>query len=151
MDFDDGAVILDMALQAMCDDVLGFLLTMDFGEAEAQMVYAQILSAYEAIKTTDIKENNDGGSLLYEAVFPLDQDFINKTHEKIVTATKRTENAARPVKRMQVIQKVPRGQALPEAKAIIQKYRNRALKGQPRPMYLLVYDYNGRPMGVKRL
>jgi hypothetical protein len=151
MDPYDGAAILDLAVQALAEDVLNFLLVMEFQEKEAQMIFAKILSAYETIKASDTKEDADGGALLYETTFSIEQEFVDATHESIVTAASRSEEVSRPVKKMQVIQTIQRGKALPEAKQIIQKYRNRALKGQPRPMYLLVYDYNGRPVGVQRL
>lgn len=151
MDNVDGEKILDMAVQAMAEDVLQFLLVMHVSEDVSKETFSKILMAYELIKGQNAE--NDGDSSTYRAGLEISPEFINETHSAIVTAAaKRNQPATgKSVRRMEVIRPVPKTRALQEAQQVIKKYRNRSLKGQPRPMFLLVYDYNGRPVGVKRL
>lgn len=151
MDSEDGERILDMSLQALAEDVLNFLLVMGVNDKVAQDTYSKILMAYQLAKEQPAE--NDGDSVSYRAGLEISPEFIEETHKSIVTAanSKRTQPAQKPVRKMEVVRPAQKPKALQDAKQIIQKYRNRSLKGQPRPMYLLVYDYNGKPVGVKRL
>lgn len=155
VDAEDANLILDMAFQAMAEDFLYFLISLGFEEDLAKSTFALVLLAWENIKSQDFPEM-DGGSASLLAPVPLDQVFVEEIHRTVVTASPIKRKgpaipAKKQVRRMEVVRQVGPTKALNEAKQIVQKYRNRSLKGQPRPMYLLVYDFNGKPIGVKKL
>ena len=150
IDDEDGDTILDMAVQALAEDFLYFLISMNTNEELAKSIYALIMLAYTKLQGTDpIKE---GPTAIFSVRIPLDDVFVQGIQESVVTAAvKRPNTSVKQVKKLEITRNPPKAKALPQAKQIIQKYKNRSLKGQPRPLYLLVYDFNGNPMGVQRL
>jgi hypothetical protein len=154
MDDEDGETILNMAVQAMAEDLLFFLLSMEFDEELAKSLFAMVMLGYDKVKI--IEPGMDGDSASYRVDIPLDEVFVKEVHKTIITAaaTKRNNTSVkpiRPVRRMEMVRQIPKGKALTDAQRIIQKYKNRSLKGQPRPLFILVYDTNGRPIGVSKL
>ena len=140
-----------MALQALAEEVLAFMLVTGYHEDKAKEIFAKILMAYEEIKATPCA-TDDGGSLDYEAEIPLDEGFINETQKNIITAAiQRNAPVNRSIKKMEVVRPVKKDRAINDAKRVIQKYRNRSLKSQPHPLYMIVYNFQGQPVGVKKL
>jgi hypothetical protein len=125
---------------------------MGFDEDLAKATFALVLMGYEKIKGSD--PIMDGDSASYRADLPLDPAFVNEIHRTVITAAVKRDAPVTPIKqvrKMEVVRHLPKTKALTDAQRIIQKYRNRSLKGQPRPMYVLIYDYNGKPVGVSKL
>jgi hypothetical protein len=154
VDHEDGWKILDMSIQALAEDFLKFLVDRGFQTDLAMRFFSGILEAYKSLKEDD-SPLDEGGAISLKAEIALDEDFVNEVHKTIVVAAiKRTnpvKTEKKPVRRLEVSYKPPKGKALSEAQKIIQKYRNRPLTGMPKPWFITVYDFNGRPVGVKRL
>jgi hypothetical protein len=86
----------------------------------------------------------------YEGRFPLPMSFINETQERVVTAATKVERV--PATRRIELTKLPPQKTTPnDVERIVRMYKNRSLKTQPKPMYIVVYDVFGKPTGTIRV
>jgi len=91
---------------------------------------------------------------LFEAEFDLPEGFLQQAHTKVVTA-----NAAivrrTPQFQPKAVKTGPQTSILqrptPSLKNIIQKYRTQQGKPLSGPLFVLVYDSTGRPVGVRSI
>ena len=91
---------------------------------------------------------------LFEAEFDLPEGFLQQAHYRVVTANapiiRRTPlfqpRSVKTGPQTQIVQR-----PVPSLKNIIQKYRGQQGKPLSGPMYVLVYDSTGRPVGVRSI
>jgi hypothetical protein len=140
------------AVHVLLDEVATFMMSMEYEEQVIVNMYATVLAAFKGMSTEadSSKEQDVSGQdptvSIYEGTFDIPMDFINETQKRVVTAKK----LERPVKvRHLELTYSPKDKIKPTDTArVIRQYRNRSLKQQPKPMYVIVYDQMGRATGT---
>ena len=139
-------------VHVLLDEVATFMMSMEYEEKVIVNMYAQVLATFKTMsgESDPQKEQDPAGQdptiKSFEGTFALPMDFINETQKRVVTAKK----IERPVKVRHVeLTYSPKEKIKPSDTArVIRQYRNRSLKQQPKPLYVIVYDQMGRATGT---
>ena len=141
-------------LSAMLDEMAAFMLSLNFREEVIVRIYALALATFQEMtpESNDGKQGigEDNTVVTYAGSFPLPQDFVNETQQKVVTA-------AAVIKRLPAQRRIELSVLKPQkidkddVEKVIRQYRGKTLKTQPKPMYVIVYDQKGRPTGTLSL
>jgi hypothetical protein len=139
-------------VHVLLDEVASFMMAMEYEEMVIVNIYAQVLATFKTMsgESDPQKEQDPAGQdptiKTFEGTFAIPMDFINETQKRVVTAKK----IERPVKVRHVqLTYSPKEKIKPSDTArVIRQYRNRSLKQQPKPLYVIVYDQMGRATGT---
>lgn len=139
-------------VHVLLDEVATFMMSMEYEEKVIVNMYAQVLATFKTMsaESDPQKEQDPAGQdptiKSFEGTFAIPMDFINETQKRVVTAKK----IERPVKVRHVqLTYSPKEKIKPSDTArVIRQYRNRSLKQQPKPLYVIVYDQMGRATGT---
>src|SRR5277367_120522 len=142
------------AVNILLDEVASFMIAQEYEEAVIVKMYQTVLSAFKSMSTEadTAKEQDPAGQdptvQIYEGTFDIPMDFINATQLHVVTG------GVKKIKREPKIRHIeltysPKQKTKPSDTArVIRQYRNRSLKQQPKPMFVIVYDQLGRATGT---
>jgi hypothetical protein len=142
------------AVNVLLDEVATFMLAQEYDESVIVKMYQTVLSAFKSMSTeADTAKDQDAlGSdptvQIYEGTFDIPMEFINETQKRVVTGgVKKIERT--PKVRHIELRYSPKDKIKPTDTArVIRQYRNRSLKQQPKPMFVIVYDQLGRATGT---
>ena len=124
-----------------------------------------IEQAVDTLGTHDVQERDGESGILeqvrdienetmFEAEFDVPEGFLEEAHRKVVTANA-TIIRRQPPKLLGPTKTGPQTRIVqrpaPSLKNIIQKFRGQQNKPLSGPLYVLVYDSCGRPVGVRSL
>jgi|SRR5271166_3308825 len=140
------------AVHVLLDEVVAFMMVMEYDKRVMVEIYATVLATFKTMSTEadSAKEQSAVGQdptvATFEGTFDIPMDFINETQRRVVTAKK----IERPVKVRHIeLTYSPKEKIKPNDTArVIRMYRNRSVKNQPKPMYVIVYDALGRATGT---
>lgn len=135
------------AVHVLCDEVASFMLSMQFEEEVIVRLYATVLAAYKAMAKGDNKESGDDMVKTFEVGFRLPQEFVDETQKKVVTAAKVVQRTPK-TRHLELTYAKPSKTTVDDTARVVRQYRNRTLRQQPRPLYVVVYDQLGRPQGA---
>ena len=147
-------VVTQEALGVLLDEVATFMISMKFDQKVITDIYARVLSCFAGMNMDSSTQANldetlqDSTMQTYRGTFKIPIDFVQETQKRIVTG-------ASFVQRMPKVRSIEFAKAPPvnkydinDARRTIQMYKNRQLKTQPKPLYIIVYDQMGRQTGV---
>jgi hypothetical protein len=141
------------ALHALLDEVATFMMSLEYDEDVIVLIYATVLACFKGMSQetdTDKGQSEVGKDNLvktFQGTFQLPQVFVNETQAKVVTAASKIERAPK-VRHLELTTMKPQKTTVNDAARVIREYRNRSLKTQSRPMFVIVYDQMGRPSGT---
>lgn len=142
------------AVNVLLDEVASFMIAQQYEDSVIVKMYQTVLSAFKSMSTeADTAKDQDARGAdptvqIYEGTFAIPMDFINATQQHVVTgAAKKIERS--PKVRHIELKYSPKDKTKPTDTArVIRQYRNRSLKQQPKPMFVIVYDQLGRATGT---
>jgi hypothetical protein len=146
-------LLIDKAMDALLDEIIAFMLSMNFHEDVCTHIYALILDCYRNLNNSSDTESEfsglskDDNIKLYTGNFNLPDSFVSETQEKVVTAAT-TIKRAPAYKHFELTPTRPNKATLGDAAKVIRQFRNKSLKHQPQPLYLILYDQKGRSVGA---
>jgi hypothetical protein len=148
------AVVTQEALGVLLDEVATFMLSLKFEQAVITDVYARSLSCFAGMTMESSTQadyslaGKDPTMDTYKGTFQLPQSFVQETQKRVVTGASFVKRV--PKQRVvEFVKAVPVNKnTINDAQRTIQMYKNRQLKTQPKPLYVLVYDTLGNPTGV---
>ena len=149
----DMSGLLAEALSALLDEMSAFMLSLNFQEEVIVRVYATVLATFKEMtpeSATDAGMSSigeDNTVVTYEGSFLLDQGFVDETYSKVVTGSQIVKRVPK-VRHVELTVLKPTKVDTQDVGKIIRQYRNRSLKTQPKPMFVVVYDQRGRPTGT---
>jgi hypothetical protein len=142
------------AVNVLLDEVATFMLAQEYDEPVIVKMYQTVLSAFKSMSTeTDTSKDQDARGAdptvqIYEGTFNIPMEFINETQKKVVTGGQKKIERAPKVRHIE-LKYSPKDKIKPTDTArVIRQYRNRSLKQQPKPMFVIVYDQLGRATGT---
>ena len=143
------------AVHTLLDEMSAFMISIGFEEKVIVNIYAAVLTCFKGI--TGEADTNKSQSAIskdptvktFEGTFKLPMDFINETYDKVVTASGGKQIKRPPVHRhLELTYEKPSKTTVQDARSVIRQFRNRSLKSQPSPMYVIVYDSFGKARGT---
>lgn len=151
------------AALALLDEVSAFLIERQVNRDVIVAVYASALGAFQSLQPENIVAEHlaDEPVKVWENTFDLPIEFAQEAHAKVVTAAvkwrltlddtktapKNTFPIHQPGGRVKTVKKTDE---YAEAMKAIKKYRNQTLQRQSGPLYVMVYNSNGKPVGVQQ-
>lgn len=142
-------------LRALLDEVSSFMLSLNYEQDVIVKLYATVLQCYadmtnEADTMSQFSDvSRDPTIKTFEGTFKMPVDFINQTQERVVTGgSGKTLKRTPAVRHLELYQEKPSKNDLGDVARVIRQYRNRSLRQQPKPLYVVVYDQAGRPTGT---
>jgi 8-oxo-dGTP pyrophosphatase MutT (NUDIX family) len=143
------------AVHTLLDEMSAFMISCGFAEEIIVKMYATVLTCFKGM-TGEADTNKsmspvskDPTVKVFEGTFKLPMEFINETYEKVVTASSGKTLKRPPVhRRLELTYDKPMKTTVNDARVVIRNFRNRSLKSQPNPMYIIVYDVMGNPKGT---
>jgi|SRR5271157_1979549 hypothetical protein len=140
------------ALRVLLDDLSAFMLSQSYDEAIITDIYARILATFKgmSIKGSDTEHGRgmDQSIKTYEAEFDLPRTFMNETQKKIVTSAQGIIRRQPPVRQLELTYMKPNKTNPQDAARVIRQFRTKIIRNQPSPLYVLVYNMKGIPVGV---
>ena len=141
------------SVHVLLDEVATFMMAMEYDEQVIVELYATVLATFKSMSTEadSAKEQDVTGQdptvSIYEGTFDIPMTFINETQKRVVTAA--TKIMRQPKVRHLELTYSPKEKTKPSDTArVIRQYRQRSIKTQPKPMYIIVYDQMGRATGT---
>ncbi len=141
------------AVNVLCDEVATFMMAQEYEEPVIVNMYSAVLGGFKTMSTEadSAKDQDVAGQdptvQIYEGTFDIPMDFINATQQHVVTGAKKLKRE--PKVRHIELTYSPRQKTKPsDTQRVIRQYRNRSLKQQPKPMFVIVYDQLGRATGT---
>ena len=142
--------VISEAVSALRDELSAFRLSINFREEVIVRIYAEVLACFKGL--TDESDTNksldpiskDPTVKSFEGTFKLPMEFINETYDRVVTAAGKVIQRPPAQRHMEFTHEKPNKTTIGDAQAVIRKYRNRSIKSQPSPMYIIVYDMMGK-------
>src|SRR5271170_8327472 len=141
------------AVNVLLDEVATFMMAQEYEEPVIVKMYQSVLSAFKSMSTeADTATEQDPAGQdptvqIYEGTFDIPMDFINATQQHVVTGA--TKIRREPKVRNIELTYSPKQKTKPSDTArVIRQYRNRSLRQQPKPMFVIVYDQLGRATGT---
>jgi hypothetical protein len=150
----DMTALLAEALSALLDEMSAFMLSMDYHQDIIVRTYATILATFKEMtpeSNTDTDSSaigKDDTVVTYEGSFPLPQNFVNETYDKVVTGSHKVIQRMPKQRHIELTVVKPTKVDTQDVGKLIRQYRGRSIKTQPKPMYVVVYDMAGRPAGT---
>lgn len=142
------------AVNVLCDEVASFMLAQEYEEPVIVNMYSTVLGAFKGMsrESDTAKEQDAAGQdpavQVYEGTFEIPMDFVNATQRHVVTGGVKKIRREPKVRHIELTYS-PKQKTKPSDTArVIRQYRNRSLKQQPKPMFVIVYDQLGRPTGT---
>ena len=142
------------AVNVLLDEVATFMLAQEYEDPVIVKTYQTVLSAFKSMSTeTDTAKAQDPAGQdptvqIYEGTFDIPMDFINATQKHVVTGGAKKIQRTPKVRHIE-LKYSPKEKTKPSDTArVIRQYRNRSLKQQPKPMFVIVYDQLGRATGT---
>ncbi len=148
------ATVTQEALGVLLDEVATFMMSLSFNQAVITDIYARALSCFAGMDMNSSTQADFPASAqdhhiqTFEGKFALPTSFVEETYNRVVTG-------AQVVKRLPAVRKIEFAPATPanrintnDAQRVIKMYRNRQLKSQPKPLFIIVYDQMGNATGV---
>jgi hypothetical protein len=145
--------LLAEALSALLDEMSCFMLSLAFDEKIIVAIYAMVLATFKEMtpdSKTDASQSQVGKDdtvVTYEGSFQLPQPFVDETYKKVVTGSRVLKRVPK-VRRVELSVEKPQKVQKEDLGRVIRQYRNRSLKTQPRNLFMVVYDQQGRPAGT---
>jgi hypothetical protein len=143
------------AVNVLLDEVASFMLAQEYEEPVIVKMYQTVLNAFKSMSTeaNTSKEQDATGQdptvSTFEGTFDIPMDFINATQQHVVTGAIKGKIKREPKVRHIELTYSPKQKTKPsDTQRVIRQYRNRSLKQQPKPMFVIVYDQLGRPTGT---
>jgi hypothetical protein len=139
------------AVHAMCDEVSAFMLSLLFEEEVIVQLYATVLAAFKQMVNAKDQQQDAGKDDMvktFVASFSLPQAFVNETQKKVITAAGKSIDRSPKMRHLELTYSKPSKPTVNDAAKVIRQYRNRSIKQQPKPLYIVVYDQLGRPSGT---
>jgi 8-oxo-dGTP pyrophosphatase MutT (NUDIX family) len=141
------------AVHTLLDEMSAFMLSCNYPQETIVQIYAATLACFKGMTgESDTNKSmspisKDPTVKVFEGSFKLPVGFVNETYDKVVTAGK---SIKRPpvVRHLELTYDKPEKTTVNDARKVIRNYRNRSLKSQPNPMYVIVYDQMGNPRGT---
>ncbi len=144
-------------IRALLDEVTSFMLSMNYDQEVAVKLYAAVLQCFKGMTNESDAQSQfsdvsrDPTIKTYEGTFKMPIDFINQTQEKVVTGGSGKNIRRSPaVRHLELTTSRPEKNDLGDVARIIRQYRNRSLKQQPKPLYVIVYDQAADQLGLCR-
>jgi hypothetical protein len=142
------------AVNVLLDEVASFMIAQEYDESVIVKMYQVVLNSFKSMSTeADTAKDQDARGAdptvqIYEGTFDIPMEFINETQKRVVTGgVKKIERT--PKVRHIELRYSPKEKIKPTDTArVIRQYRNRSLKQQPKPMFVIVYDQLGRATGT---
>jgi len=148
------ATVTQEALGVLLDEVATFMMSLSFDQAVITDIYARALSCFAGLDMSSSTQAEFPASAqdhqvqTFEGKFALPMSFVEETHNRVVTG-------AQVIKRLPAVRKIEFAPTVPsnkidtrDAQRVIKMYRNRQLKTQPKPLFIIVYDQMGNATGV---
>lgn len=136
-----------LAAEALTEEAVSYLRGEGFEESVCEAVRGSILKAFKNISGESEVGIKDV-LFLFEERFNLPLEFAQMVRDKIVTAAP----IKKLPKRYELQLKHPtREDRNLEAMKAIRKFRSQTMKRQPFPLWIMLYDNNGKPQGVARI
>src|SRR5277367_5068982 len=142
------------AVNVLLDEVASFMIAQEYEEPVIVNMYQTVFSAFKGMSSEadTSKEQDVAGQdptvQIYEGTFTIPQDFINATQKHVVTGGVKKIKREPKVRHIELTYS-PKQKTKPNDTArVIRQYRNRSLKQQPKPMFVIVYDQLGRATGT---
>jgi hypothetical protein len=142
------------AVNVLLDEVASFMLAQEYEEPVIVKIYQTVLSAFKSMSTeADTAKDQDPAGQdptvqVYEGTFDIPMDFINATQKHVVTGSGKKIKREPKVRHIELTYS-PKQKTKPSDTArVIRQYRNRSLRQQPKPLFVIVYDQLGRPTGT---
>lgn len=141
------------AVHVLLDEVASFMMSMEYDEQVIVNMYANVLATFKTMSTeADTSKEQDAAGQdptvkTFEGTFDIPQNFIDETQRRVVTGAVKIVRDPK-VRHIQLTYS-PKEKIKPSDTArVIRQYRNRSLKQQPKPLYVIVYDQMGRATGT---
>lgn len=144
--------LIGEAIGVLLDEVAAFMLSMKYDKDVCVMIYAAASLCFKELTTEADTESSlpdsaqDETIKTYVGSFVLPQVFIDETYDKVVTAGVQIKRTPQ-YRRIEFVEHEPNKNTLGDAQRVIKMYRNRTIKTQPKPLYVIVYDQTGHPAG----
>jgi hypothetical protein len=141
------------AVHALLDEVASFMLSVEFSEEIIVQIYATVLAAFKGMSSEadSSKEQDETGAdptvKTFEGTFNLPMSFVNETQKKVVTGATKIKRAPK-VRHIELTYSPKPKTTVDDTARVIRQYRSRSLKQQGRPMYVIVYNMQGKPTGT---
>jgi hypothetical protein len=142
------------AVNVLLDEVASFMIAQEYEEPVIVSMYQTVFSAFKSMSTeADTSKGQDIAGQdptvqIYEGTFDIPMDFINATQKHVVTGGVKKIKREPKVRHIELTYS-PKQKTKPSDTArVIRQYRNRSLKQQPKPMFVIVYDQLGRATGT---
>ena len=149
------AELIGEAVHVLLDEMSAFMISLGFDEKIIVNVYATVLTCFKGMSgEADTSKSQSAISKdpivkTFEGTFKLPMEFVNETYEKVVTASSGKAIKRPPVHRhLELTYEKPSKTTVQDARTVIKQFRNRSLKSQPSPMYVIVYDSFGKARGT---
>lgn len=146
------------ALRVLLDDLSLFMLSQGYQTETCTDIYARILATFKAMNVNNSDTDggdtdNDAAIKAYEGQFQLPGDFVNETQRKIVVGSGNMKIIKRqpPVRQLELTYMKPNKPTPNDAARVIRQFRNKIIRNQPSPLYVLVYNMKGVPVGITQL
>jgi hypothetical protein len=141
------------AFVALLDEVMAFMISMEYPEPICVELYSLALSSFKEItgesstqqSISDIAKDNQVESFTSNFNMPL--SFVDETQLKVVTAATFIKRSPPEIK-FELTSIRPPKNTLSEAARVIRMFRNKTISQQPHPLYLITYDQKGRQVGT---
>jgi len=141
-------------VHVLLDEMSAFMLSLGFEEKIIVHIYATVLTCFKGMtgeadsSKSQSAISKDPTVKTFEGTFKLPMEFVNETYDKVVTAA--GKNIKRPPvhRHLELTYEKPSKTTVNEARTVIKNFRNRSLKSQPSPLYIIVYDSMGRARGT---
>lgn len=142
------------ALAAVLDDITAFMLNLKFSDEVCTLIYSCVLNCFKGLSMdsdagyTEDHAFNENMVQTYRGTFSMPLDFVDETYDRVVTASSVLHRVP-PTRKLLMTPFVPPRSKLNEAARVIRMFRNKVIRQQPRPMYLVLYDQTGRPAAAQ--
>ena len=142
-------------IRALLDEVASFMISLNYDQDVAVKLVAAVLQCYKDMSNESDTQSQfsdisrDPTIKTYEGTFKMPISFIDETQQKVVTGGGGKNIRRSPaVRHIELTTSRPEKNDLGDVARVIRQYRNRSLKQQPKPLYVVVYDSAGRPTGT---
>lgn len=141
-------------VRALLDEVASFMISLNYEEDVIIELYASVLQCFSSMTNesdtmaqfSDV--SRDPTIKTYEGTFKMPIDFINETQRKVVTGAGKILQRQPQVRHLELTTVRPSKNDLGDVARVIRQYKNRSLRQQPKPLYVVVYDSQGRATGT---
>lgn len=156
--------IISVGMDALREQIVAHFLSFGFSNDTCLQLAHGLMDGYDKIMTGENQkvsldptmqaiEQWDGGLSDQETTFEVPEAFLSEFYNRIVTA-KRVIDRNQPKKfRMEMINRpVPTNtRQESESAKVIRQYRNKTQLTQPGPLFVVVYDISGKPIGTTQV